>query len=189
VVANAFTIPFYWDGTLRNLPQGWDQVLAWGFADHAVGRKPNTLSALSAELAPGYQGKGLSAEPLKQMRRVAATHGLTSLVAPVRPTLKSRYPLVPIERYAYWTRDDGLPFDPWLRTHARLGAEILKVAPQSMYIPGTVAQWEEWSGQSFPISGRYAVEQALEPIAIDLEADLGEYYEPNVWMRHSAISA
>jgi hypothetical protein len=188
VVANAFTIPFYWDGTLMNLPRGWDEVIEWGFADHAAGRKPNTLSALSAELVPEYQGKGLSAEPLLQMRRIGAAHGFGSLVAPVRPTLKSRYPLVPIEHYAYWTRPDGLPFDPWLRTHVRIGGEILKLAPQSMYIPGTVARWEEWSGLSFPVSGRYIVEHALEPISIDREADLGVYIEPNVWVRHSLAS-
>ena len=61
----------------------------------------------------------------------------------------------------------------------------LLVAPQSMYIPGIAAQWEEWTGLSFPISGQHTVEGALQPISIDREADLGVYYDPNVWMRHS----
>src|SRR5215203_1707374 len=45
VVANAFTAPFYWDGKLQTLPPGWDEVIAWAFADKAAGREPNTLSA------------------------------------------------------------------------------------------------------------------------------------------------
>jgi hypothetical protein len=184
VVANAFTVPFYWDGKLHTLPPGWDEVIAGGFADKAAGREPNTLSALAAEIVPGWQGKGLSAEPLKQMSRIAKAKGFTSLVAPVRPTMKAQYPNVPIEEYAYWTREDGLPFDPWMRVHARLGAEVIKVAPRAMYVPGTVAEWEEWTGMKFPVSGNYVVPNALQPVKIDREADLGEYYDPNVWMKH-----
>ncbi len=188
VIATAHTIPLRWDGKPWTLPPGWDEVIAWGFADHAAGREPNTLSALSAEIVPEYQGKGLSAEPLKQMRRIAEAHGFGSLIAPVRPTLKARYPLVPFEQYVYWTREDGLPFDPWMRVHARLGAEIVKTAPRSMYVPGRVVDWEKWTGMKFPELGQYVVEGALQPVSIDRERDLGEYYDPNVWMRHRVTS-
>jgi hypothetical protein len=64
------------------------------------------------------------------MKAAAADHGLGALIAPVRPTLKDRYPLTPMERYALWERDDGLPFDPWLRVHRRLGARFLAIAPE-----------------------------------------------------------
>jgi len=53
-----------------------------------------------------------------------------------------------------------------------------------MIIPGTVADWEEWTGMRFPESGTYVVSGALEPIAIDLAADRGVYVEPNIWMHH-----
>src|SRR5215207_4962218 len=52
--------------------------------------------------------------------------------------------LTPTERYIGWRRADGTHFDPWLRTHERLGAEIVEVAPQSTTAPGSVAEWEEW---------------------------------------------
>ena len=55
--------------------------------------------------------------------------------------------------YARWTTPEGLPFDPWLRVHARAGARIVKVCPESMIIPGTVAEWEEWTEMRFPASG------------------------------------
>jgi hypothetical protein len=53
-----------------------------------------------------------------------------------------------------------------------------------MYIPGTVAQWEEWTEMAFPESGEYVIPGALVPITIDCEADHGEYVEPNVWCVH-----
>ena len=88
---------------------------------------------------------------------LAVEHGMASLVAPVRPTLKSLYPLTTIERYARWKRNDGSPFDPWLRVHWRLGAEQLRIAPNAATIIGTVSQWEEWTGMRLPESGAYIV--------------------------------
>jgi hypothetical protein len=118
------------------------------------------------------------------MRSLAARHALGGLIAPVRPTLKSLYPFVPMSRYADWTRADGSPFDPWLRVHWRLGAERLAIAPRSLVVTGTVAEWEEWTGMAFPQSGDYVVPGALEPVTIDRERNAGRYEEPNVWMRH-----
>jgi hypothetical protein len=39
------------------------------------------------------------------------------------------------------TRADGLPTDAWLRTHVRIGGKIVKIAPYSMTIIGTIAEW------------------------------------------------
>ncbi|MBA2389767.1 MAG: hypothetical protein H0V67_05875 [Geodermatophilaceae bacterium] len=86
--------------------------------------------------------------------------------------------------YAFRVRDDGLPADPWLRTHARLGAVIEKVAPASMVITGSLAQWRSWAGQPFDTDGPTIVESALVPVLVDVPRDLGVYVEPNVWMRH-----
>jgi hypothetical protein len=118
------------------------------------------------------------------MGAIARAHGLGDLIAPVRPSWKERYPLTPIERYAYWTRDDGLPFDPWMRVHVRLGGEILRPEPRSLAITGTVAEWESWLDQALPESGEYVFPRGLATLAVDREADRGEYWEPNVWMRH-----
>src|ERR671931_549717 len=82
-------------------------------------------------------------------------------------------------------RSAGLPFDPWIRLHHRLGAEILAVAPRSLDVRGTVAEWEEWTGMAFPETGEYVVPGALVPVTIDRERDEGRYVEPNVWMRHA----
>jgi len=100
----------------------------------------------------------------------------------VRPTWKERHPLVPLEEYMHWTREDGLPFDPWIRLHARLGAEILTVAERSLDITGSVAAWESWTGMPFPEDGDYVVPGGLVPVRF--EDGVGRYVEPNVWMRH-----
>ena len=105
---------------------------------------------------------------------------------PVRPTLKARYPLTPMTDFLRWTREDGLHLDPWIRTHQRLGADILAAAPRSMVVSGTIAQWEQWTGMAFPQTGRYVVPGALDLVHIDCERDLGLYEECNAWMQHPA---
>jgi GNAT superfamily N-acetyltransferase len=184
ILAAGHSIPVSWDGTTEGLPAGLDGVLERGVEDIGRGRAPTVVSALLAVVPPVYRGRGLSSVVLNAMKTIAANHGLGALIAPVRPTLKERYPLTPRERYVRWLRDDGLPFDPWLRVHRRLGARFLKVAPESMVIAGTISEWEEWTGMGFPESGAYVVQGALQPVEMDLERDLGVYREPNVWMRH-----
>jgi hypothetical protein len=71
-----------------------------------------------------------------------------------------------------------------MRVHERLGAKTVKVAPQSMTIDGTIAEWESWTKMKFPESGRYVVPGALSPVEFDHEKDEGVYIEPNVWMQH-----
>ena len=61
---------------------------------------------------------------------------------------------------------------------------MLNICTQSMYITGTVAEWERWTGQRYPGTGRYVVPGALNPILIDKEKDIGSYTEPNVWLSY-----
>jgi hypothetical protein len=184
LVALGHTIPFTWNGDVEALPPTINEVMGRAVEVHRRGLTPNTLCALAALVTGSQQRRGLSAEILRAMRSLAAGHGMHSLVAPVRPTLKSLYPLTPIDRYARWKRDDGSPFDPWIRVHWRLGAEYLKFAPEALVVMGTVAEWEEWTGMSFPESGEYVIPGALQPITIDRERNSGRYVDPNVWMRH-----
>jgi len=184
VLAEGHSIPCAWDGTAAGLPDGIDCVIAEGFRLRELDEAPTTLSALAIVILPEHQNKGLSGVMVKAMAGIAAGHGLADLIAPVRPSWKERYPLTPIERYVRWTRDDGMPFDPWIRVHHRLGGEILRPAPQSLRITGTVAEWEEWTEMRFPESGEYVFPNGLTPVVIEREADRGLYFEPNVWMQH-----
>src|SRR5690348_3460367 len=111
---------------------------------------------------------------------------LSHLIAPVRPNLKERYPTIPIERYARWTRPDGEPFDPWVRVHTRMGARIGSAIPHSLRISGTVGEWESWTRMQFPETGDYVFPEGLATVHIDRELDTGEYWEPNIWIIHQA---
>jgi hypothetical protein len=178
VVGRGQTIPT----TERDgLPGGVDDMLDRWFGGGPRG-EPDVLSALVAIVDPGRQGGGLSGMIIEGMRAAAGRAGLPALIAPVRPTWKERYPLIPLDHYVHWTRADGLPFDPWIRLHVRLGAELAEVCPESMRITGTVAEWEEWTGLHFPEDGDYVVPGALVPVRF--EEGIGVYVEPNVWMRH-----
>lgn len=188
VVAEGHTIPCAWDGTTEGLPAGFDGALEDGFRLRGAGEPPTALSALAIEMTPSRQGGGLSTRMLRTMFALGAAHGLPDLIGPVRPSWKQHYPLTPIERYARWRRPDGLPFDPWMRVHARVGGEELRPEPRSLQITGTVAEWEQWTGLTFPESGEYVFPRGLAPLSIDCAADRGRYFEPNVWVRHRLSS-
>jgi GNAT superfamily N-acetyltransferase len=184
VAAAAQAAPLWWDGTDDGLPDGWDSQFDQSVAELAAGRAPNTLGAIQICIAGDRRGRGLSALMLEAMKQSAVEAGLGAVIACVRPTEKSLYPLMPIETFAAWLRPDGMPVDPWLRVHVRAGGRIVRASPRSMTIEGTVAEWHEWTGLSFPISGPYVVDGATAPVEIDLAADRGVYYDANVWTIH-----
>ncbi|RKX25750.1 MAG: GNAT family N-acetyltransferase [Candidatus Zixiibacteriota bacterium] len=187
VVAIANSIPIQWDRPIEDLPDnGWDWALTKGIDDLRAGRESNILCALQIVVFSPYRGKGISTRVVAAMKRIGSESGLSGMIAPVRPNLKCHYPGTPIKDYIAWTDKNGSPFDPWLRVHFRLGAQIVKPCRTAMRITGTVVQWEGWTQMKFPKSGQHEVPGALVPVEMDLEADTGVYVEPNVWMYHSA---
>jgi hypothetical protein len=186
VVARAFSVPFAFNIEGRTeLPNaGWDAVIRWAHEDHILGRTANAVSALEISLLPRMRGAGHSRTLLAAMKANARARGFADLYAPLRPNQKHLQPQVSMAEYVKQERPDGLPADAWLRTHVRDGARIVKVAPCSMTIVGTVADWSRWTGISFARSGHYAVDGALTPVSIALEHDQGIYVEPNVWVHH-----
>ncbi len=183
-VACGNSIPFVWDGNEDNLPSGWDGVFEKGILDDENNLQPNSLSALAIVIHPDFRGQGLSGQMVKEMKALAIRSQFDHMVAPVRPSLKHRYPLIPMEEYINWRREDGTHFDPWIRTHFQMGATMIKIAETSMVIPGTVKDWEEWTKMTLPSSGSYIINDGLVPLELDHDADKGVYIEPNVWMKH-----
>jgi GNAT superfamily N-acetyltransferase len=184
IVAAGWAVPLRWNGEPAGLPGGYTDSLARAVDGYRRGERPNTLVIAAAQVHPDQRGRGVAAELLIALRGLAEARGWARVIAPVRPTLKARYPLTPIEEFAAWTRADGAPMDPWIRTHWRLGARVIAVAPRSQTMTGTVAEWEAWSDMVFPASGDYVIPNGLATLHIDVDADKGIYVEPNVWLRH-----
>lgn len=160
------------------LPAGWDEAFERGM--EAGGG--NVLSLLAISVSSSRRGGGLATQLIAAAREAAAGAGLESVIAPVRPTLKERYPLISIEEFMTWRRDDGTHFDPWLRVHERAGGRIERAAPSSMRIEAPVADWEQWTQMRLPADGTYVVPGMLAPL--EVRAGHGVHVEPNVWVRH-----
>jgi hypothetical protein len=172
LLAEAHAIPVPWDGTLDDLPSGWDE----GFVRGMTSDRPRTvLMAIAISVAPARQGERHSSRMIQAFTDSARAAGLSSVIAPVRPTWKERYPLIAIERYIEWRRDDGSHFDPWIRIHERIGGEILAPAPRA-------AEWEELTGMRFPAEGEYVFPGGLATLIV--RDGVGVHVEPNVWVLH-----
>jgi len=179
LLAEAHALPVPWDGTLQGLPSGWDEGFEAGMTS---GVQATALMAIAISVAPDQQGRRLSSRMIGAFTDNARSAGLSSVIAPVRPTRKERYPLIPIEIYMEWRRGDGTHFDPWIRVHERVGGEILAAAPRSMVIRAPASDWEEWTGLPFPSDGEYVFPGGLATLVV---ADgVGTHVEPNVWVWH-----
>ena len=140
VAAGGWGVPFSWDGTYEGLPQGYNAALVQAVEDYERGTAPTAFSFMAAAVHPDHDRQGLASTALTALTERATANGIRNVFAPLRPTWKHRYPNVPMEQYATWSREDGLSIDPWIRTHQRMGARFIKPAPESMVIPGSVAE-------------------------------------------------
>jgi len=178
---SAVTVPD--PGPLDALPEaGWD----WAVDAAVPPAAAAVMVGLSVSIAPTHRGRGLAYEALAQMTRLRDALGFARLIIPVRPTWKSRHPREPMGQYTRRLNAEGLPEDPWLRVHARVGGRILQPCERSMTLEGSVAQWSAWTGREFPTSGEYTAPGLLAPLRIDRDAGTGCYIEPNVWVAHIA---
>ena len=186
VIGVGNSLPVAWHRNPIYLP---DEGVDWALSEEFMGQPPKqparTQIALQIVVKDDFRGKGISSRMIQNMMEIGKAHGLTDLFAPVRPTQKSSYPLIPMERYIQWKNDNGLPLDAWIRVHHLLGAKIVKVCAKSLQISGTISEWESWTRMRFPESGLYVVPGALVPVEIDCGLDQGLYTEPNVWMHHT----
>lgn len=178
------TIPFQFEHPLDELPEdGWDWMFAKGIADFENKRTPNFLGGLQVIITAKYQKLGYSKRILSYAKTVVQSKQLQKIIIPIRPTKKHLFPTMPMNTYLK-LKEQNETYDPWVRTHLKGGAEIIKVCEHSMSIRGNVSFWESMLGEKVAKSGAYFLKGALKPIDIDLQKDLGEYKEPNIWIKY-----
>lgn len=184
LVGACYGVPIAWSRDVHDLPSGYTDSLRRAVTGHDAGSTPDTFVVLGAMVRRDEAGRGWAGRIIGALRDRAVVAAMEAVIAPVRPTMKTLYPLTHIDTYAAWTREDALPLDPWIRTHVRLGATVLGGAPASQTMTGTVAEWEAWTKLALPSTGDYVIPDGLTVLAVDREADRGVYHDPNVWMRH-----
>ena len=178
------TVPFYFDRPLADLPQeGWDWMLKNGIDGYGSDQPPNYLGGLQVIVRAKYQNQAYSQVLLKAVKERVKQSQLQTIVIPIRPTGKHEYPWMPMETYMELRSGERL-HDPWIRTHLRSGAQVIKVCQRSMTITGDIQMWERLLGTKCNQSGSYVLKGALTPVSIDLENKSGEYIEPNIWIRY-----
>lgn len=185
----ANTIPFRWNRPAAMLPdRGWDWMLEKGVLDKRKKLEPNCLGGVQVCVKPEFQGRGLSGLIVARMKETALARGLSFIYIPARPTFKCRYPGISMKRYLEMKDSRGFLSDPWLRVHARNGGKIIKVCGKSMIIPGTIGQWEKWSGTKFSSKGSFEVKGALSKVSADPRKNRAVYVEENVWVGYDLRS-
>ena len=174
-----------WPKPLTDLPEaGLDWAMQKAHQDHLEGLSPNLQVGVQILINPDYRSQGISYKMLGIMKDIARANGIQRMALPVRPNLKSAYPMMDMEEYIARKNENGLPSDPWIRVHIKEGGKIIGVCRKSMTIEGSISDWENWTGDKFTDSGEYIVDQALVPVKMNKLQDKGTYIEPNVWIVH-----
>ena len=182
--ATGWGVPISWSGDVDDLPTSFADVLRRSVELADAGADANTFVICGGVVHPGLKGTGMATELIQTLIRTGQCHGMTRVIAPLRPTRKHLYPLFSIADYASWVREDGLAFDPWVRLHVRAGARVIALAPAAQTMTGTVADWQGWVGMPLPATGQYVIPDGMSVLSIDATANMGTYVEPNIWVQH-----
>jgi predicted GNAT family acetyltransferase len=183
VVAAGNCVPLYCEDFSELPDDGWDWAVRTAAA--TMDRKPNMLVGLAISVPRVHRGKGLARQVIKGMGALAEAKGLAGPFIPVRPSAKHLYPEVDIAEYVEWKTDAGAPSDPWLRSHVAMGATVLGPCARSMTVEEPIGFWESWTGRQFDSSGPATIDGCLVPVEMDLDAGIGRYVEPNVWVSYA----
>jgi len=184
-LANCF--PLRYEGSLDYLPDGGiEWALETAINQREKGIAPNIACAFQIVVAKSSLGKGLSYLAVEEMIDLATRREMIWLIAPVRPNRKAEFPDMPIEEYVVRRREDGLPFDDWIRVHVRMGGRLLNVCRRSFVVDTDLENWRLWTGLALEDDGPQIIDGALAPVIISLDNKRGIYAEPNIWIKHRA---
>lgn len=159
----------------------------WTFAIRAAAAAtpPNCLCLLAANVHPDARGLGFSRVLIERAKQAARDLGFTTVIAPVRPTLKHRFAELSMADYVAKRSDDGKAYDPWLRIHEESGGQVTNVCGNSVRIEATLPLWRRWTNHPLDRSGAYELPDGLAPLHVDIASHRGVYVEPNVWVRYA----
>jgi hypothetical protein len=157
----------------------------WRFAFNSYyrGGEVNCLCLMSANVDPEFRSLKFSSALIRAAKEIAKSLNLSCVLAPVRPTQKSQFPTMLIAEYVEMKTIQGEIYDPWLRTHYKLGGEVLNICSESVLVKASLKKWQEWLGTT-DLSSPFVPELGLVPLIVDQQKNIGIYAEPNIWIRY-----
>lgn len=177
-------VPFYFDKYLVDLPDnGWDWMFDTGVDGFENHQAPNYLGGLQVIVTGDYQRQGYSKQIIAHAKEVCRDSTLEKVLIPIRPTKKHLQPKMSMTEYMTLIEDQEI-YDPWIRTHMKAGAQVIKICNESMTIGGDVHFWERILNREIKSSGEYELAGALSLVKIDVDHNTGVYKEPNIWIKY-----
>lgn len=171
-----------WDGTPGGAPAaGLTEAVA-----RAEEPDADTLVVLDVRVASDARGRGIGQELLAALPQLADASGCRRALALLRTHAKAAHPLTPYVRYLAAVRDDGLPWDPWLRAAWRAGLRPVHGVDRSLLVAAPLALWSRWADRTFPTSGPELIPGAIKPAIVEFERGEGRYREPHLWAAPAA---
>lgn len=135
-----------WDGNLKKLTS-WDELTACGWTNKCHCPEGNTGFLVGVGVVPEARQQAVEhslrwKEPMRISELLIAKTldillglGAKSVIGNARIPCYHLRPELSVEEYCRLRREDKASFDPVLRFHKRMGAEILKPVPYSMEDP------------------------------------------------------
>ncbi len=157
------------DRSVQELP-----ALGWRFSiqNASVNSLKNCVSLTEACVDRKYRGRGFAKALIQGAKIEARALGFDMVIAPVRPTGKTAYPLESMEMYCRRQLPDGRIFDPWLRTHHEAGAQIMNICEDSVLVRANLTKWREWTKLQLNENGLCVIEGGLVPLDVRLPVRL-----------------
>jgi hypothetical protein len=158
----------------------------WQFAIQSAGSLAprNCLCLLVANVDPTVRGFGLSQALIDRAKLATMDLGLSTMIAPVRPTLKHLSPYMPMTEYVSKRTETGEAYDPWIAMHVKSGGQLVNICHASVLVRATLSKWREWTGLPLLTAGDRPLPQGLVPLQVDIENGIGVYREPGIWFRY-----
>lgn len=185
IVGGGNSVLLNWDGSVSDIPKGWDGALLRALEEQGQQREPNTLVVLAGVIDRQFKSRKLAGLIIQAFKQIAASLQLEHLLVALRPIAKTQYQTMPLNDYVNLRNSGGKHSDAWLRLHCDAGGVLLACEEASQYIEGSLDEWASWSGRTFDCSGDEFLTDTLAKVSVDIESDRAFYYDPCIWLEHS----
>ncbi len=175
-----------WDESINDLPIGWSDST---YRSSIEKNYKNTYVALFARVQNEFRQQGYAAKLIKFMKEFSIIEN-KNLIIPLRPPFryKKEYAQMSFSDFSSLVRDDGMPLDPWIRLHQRIGATRLST---SEFSHQHVMSMQDFCS-SFPYvkydkTGYYmvSINKEIYNSFVDVERGVVTINQGCLWVRHN----